>query len=115
MDTPTEADVSKLARAVVNINAALQGGHATWGVISDENRDKWRDYVRPHYAELQSIMSAETMSDPSNEDTTQIDHELIANDLENVAKLAGRLGYPDMATEIGALVAKYRKPAEERG
>ena len=55
------------------------------------------------------------MSDPSNEDTTQIDRELIANDLDTVAKLAGRLGYPEMATEIGALVAKYRKPAEQGG
>lgn len=50
------------------------------------------------------------MPDPSSEDTTQIDRELIANDLDTVAKLAGRLGYPDMATEIGALVAKYRRP-----
>ena len=48
--------------------------------------------------------------DPTDEDTTQIDRELIANELETVAKLAGRLGYPDIATEIGALVAKYRKP-----
>ena len=54
--------------------------------------------------------------EPGDEDTTQIDHELIANDLDTVAKLVGRLGYPDMATEIGALVAKYRKPeqGEER-
>lgn len=52
------------------------------------------------------------MSEPINEDTTQIDRELIAKDLESVAKLAGRLGYPDMATEIGALVAKYRKPEQ---
>ena len=49
------------------------------------------------------------MGTPENEDTTQIDRELIASDLETVAKLAGRLGYPDMATEIGALVAKYRR------
>ena len=54
------------------------------------------------------------MSDPSNEDTTQIDREMIANDLERVAKTAGRLGYTDMATEIGALVAKYRKPVGEQ-
>lgn len=58
------------------------------------------------------VITGETMPDPSNEDTTQIDRNLIANDLEVVAKTAGRLGYPDMATEIGALVAKYRKPVE---
>lgn len=52
------------------------------------------------------------MSDLSNEDTTQMDRELIANDLETVARLAGRLGYPDIASEIGALVAKYRKPEQ---
>lgn len=50
------------------------------------------------------------MTQSGDEDTTQIDRELIANDLDTVAKLAGRLGYPDMATEIGALVAKYRRP-----
>jgi len=52
------------------------------------------------------------MPEPGDEDTTQIDHELIANELERTAKLAGRLGYPDIATEIGALVAKYRKPQD---
>lgn len=49
------------------------------------------------------------MTKAGDEDTTQIDRELIASDLDTVAKLAGRLGYPDMATEIGALVAKYRR------
>jgi hypothetical protein len=52
------------------------------------------------------------MSDPSNEDTTQIDRELIAHDLERIAKLARNLKQTDVATEIGALVAKLRRPAE---
>ena len=49
------------------------------------------------------------MPEPGDEDTTQIAREMIAHDLERVAKTAGRLGYTEMATEIGALVAKYRK------
>lgn len=52
------------------------------------------------------------MPDPTDEDTTQLDRELITNELDRTAKLAGRLGYPEIATEIGALVAKYRKPVE---
>ena len=52
------------------------------------------------------------MPEPGDEDTTQLDHQLIANELETVAALARRLGYPEIATEIGALVAKYRKPVE---
>lgn len=70
--------------------------------------------VHPDYERLtgRKPPKGSIMSDPSNEDTTQIDRELIANDLDTVAKLAGRLGYPDMATEIGALAAKYRKPAD---
>lgn len=54
------------------------------------------------------------MPEPGDEDTTQIDREMIANDLEVIAKSAGRLGYPDMATEIGALVAKYRKASDAK-
>lgn len=46
-----------------------------------------------------------------DEDTAKIDLELIANDLEKVAKLAGRLNQTDTATEIGALVAKVRAKA----
>jgi hypothetical protein len=53
-----------------------------------------------------------TMSDPSNEDTSQIDRELIAHDLERIAKMARNLKQTDVATEIGALVAKLRRPAE---
>lgn len=70
--------------------------------------------VHPDYERVtgQKPPKGSIMSDPSNEDTTQIDREMIANDLETVAKTAGRLGYPDMATEIGALVAKYRKPEQ---
>lgn len=52
------------------------------------------------------------MSDPSNEDTTQIDRELIAHDLERIAKLARNLHQPDTADEISALASKLRKPAE---
>ena len=52
------------------------------------------------------------MPEPGDEDTTKIDIELIANDLEVVAKLAGNLNQTDIATEIGALVAKYREQAK---
>jgi hypothetical protein len=52
------------------------------------------------------------MSDPSNEDTTQIDRELIAHDLERIAKLARNLHQPDIADEISALATKLRKPPE---
>jgi len=52
------------------------------------------------------------MAEPTDEDTSKIDIELIANDLEKVAKTAGRLKQTDMATEIGALVAKYREQAK---
>lgn len=55
---------------------------------------------------------AKTMPEPGDEDTSDMDREMIAKDLEVVAKSASRLGYPDMATEIGALVAKYRKAAD---
>lgn len=53
-----------------------------------------------------------TMSDPSNEDTSQIDRELIAHDLERIAKLARNLHQPDIADEISALSSKLRKPPE---
>lgn len=52
------------------------------------------------------------MPEPTDEDTTQIDRELIANELERVAKLAGRLQQTETAIEIGALMAKLRKPVE---
>ena len=52
------------------------------------------------------------MPDPTDEDTTQIDRELIANELERTAKLAGHLKQTETAMEIGALVAKLRKPVE---
>ena len=52
------------------------------------------------------------MSDPSNEDTSQIDRELIAHDLERIAKLARNLHQPDTADEISALATKLRKPPE---
>ena len=52
------------------------------------------------------------MSDPSTEDTTQIDRELIAHDLERIAKLARNLHQLDTADEISALATKLRKPAE---
>lgn len=52
------------------------------------------------------------MSEPADENTSKIDIELIARDLEAVAKLAGRLNQTDIATEIGALVAKYREQAK---
>ena len=48
------------------------------------------------------------MPEPGDEDTTQLDHQLIANELDTVAKLAGHLGYPEIATEIGALAEKVR-------
>lgn len=52
------------------------------------------------------------MAEPTDEDTSKIDIELIANDLEKVARLAGRFNLTDQATEIGALVAKYREQAK---
>jgi len=52
------------------------------------------------------------MPEPGDEDTTKIDIELIADELERTAKLAGRLKQTDIATEIGALVAKYREQAK---
>ena len=50
--------------------------------------------------------------DTTDEDTTTIDRELIAHDLERTAKLARNLKQTDIAEEIIALVAKLRKPAE---
>lgn len=58
------------------------------------------------------IVTGETMPDPTDEDTTKIDLELIASELDRVAKLAGNLKQTDIATEIGALVAKYREQAK---
>lgn len=52
------------------------------------------------------------MSDPPDENTTKIDLELVARELEAAAKLAGRLKLTDQATEIGALVSKYREQAK---
>jgi hypothetical protein len=50
--------------------------------------------------------------EPGDEDTTQIDRELIANELERTAKLAGRLNQIELATEIGYIVSKIRKTEE---
>lgn len=58
------------------------------------------------------IVTGETMPDPTDEDTTKLDIECVADDLEGVAKTAGRFGLTDIATEIGALVAKYREQAK---
>lgn len=52
------------------------------------------------------------MSDPSNEDTTQIDRELIAKDLERIAKLARNLNQTNIAEEISALAAKAKSNAK---
>jgi len=53
------------------------------------------------------------MSEPTDEDTTQIDRELIAKELVRTAKLAKRLGYPEVADEIEGLATTYRgKPVE---
>lgn len=51
------------------------------------------------------------MAEPGDEDTTSIDLDLIAEELGKVAKLAGRLNQAELATEIGALVAKTRAKA----
>ena len=40
------------------------------------------------------------MPKPANEDTTQIDRELIAQDLERTAKLAGRFGFTDAVSRF---------------
>lgn len=58
------------------------------------------------------IKEVQVMADSTDEDTSKIDIELIANDLEKVARLAGRFNLTDQATEIGALVAKYREQAK---
>lgn len=50
---------------------------------------------------------------PHDEDTTDIDRELIANDLTAVANMAGKLNMPDVATKIGAIIADLRKPKDE--
>jgi hypothetical protein len=52
------------------------------------------------------------MSDPSNEDTSQIDRELIAKDLERTAKLARNLNQINIAEEISALAAKAKSNAK---
>lgn len=97
-DKPDKPDeVVRFARLLANTRAA-QTGTLSWGLMTDAARAEMVGFVRKNRIHL-----------VEDEDTTQIDHELIANDLETVAKLAGRLGYPDMATEIGALAAKYRK------
>jgi hypothetical protein len=44
-----------------------------------------------------------------DEDTTDMDRELIAAELERVAKLARRLNRPDLAEKIAALAADARK------
>lgn len=48
------------------------------------------------------------MPGPHDEDTTELDREMIAGDLERVAKLAGRLGFTELATKIGALAGEAR-------
>jgi len=70
--------------------------------------------VHPDYERITGEKPPEgsIMAQPGDEDTTKIDIELIADELERTAKLAGRLKQTDIATEIGALVAKYREQAK---
>jgi len=51
-------------------------------------------------------------SNTGDEDTTQIDRELIAHDLERIASLARNLRQPDIAEQITALAGQLRKPVE---
>ena len=52
------------------------------------------------------------MPELGDEDLTQIERELIAEDLDRTAKLARNLGQPGIAEDISALAAKLRRPAE---
>lgn len=49
------------------------------------------------------------MTEPGDEDTTQIDRELIASELERTAKLATRFGFTDLAMKIGGVVHEAKQ------
>lgn len=53
------------------------------------------------------------MNSEKLEDTTDIDRELIGNELLGVAQLAGRFNLKELAEEIGALALKAKGKTPE--
>jgi hypothetical protein len=54
------------------------------------------------------------MPEPTDEDTTQIDRDLLVSELEKTARLATRFGFTDLAMKIGGVVHEAKQAERQR-